>query len=286
MSVSLMYLLIAVVLVLFIVMLICMAKGRKYTRLAKASDNSLGELLVIGFGACELLGLKFKSEKVKKKIASYQVLYGEKYGEYYYRINLASQITIAFLVLILGLVLATVMRSVVIALLAVLAAGGMVYYYETLLTDKTTERRDSINADFSGMLSTLALLVNAGMILIEAWQRTSEMKDGTLYEEMRNTMNDINNGMSDSDAFVKFAKRCESDQVTKFISTLVQNMSKGNAELTLLLQEFSREAWTEKKEIARQKGEAASSKLLIPIALMFLGLLIMICLPLFTNMAI
>ena len=286
MSIPMMYGLILVVAVLFVLMLVCMGKGGKYTQMAKASDNSLGELLVIGFGACELIHFNFESEKVKKKIASFKVLYGEKFGEYYYRMNLASQITIAILVLILGLVLAVVMRSGVVALLAVFAAGGMAYYYETLLTDQTTARRDSIDADFSGMLSTLALLVNAGMILVEAWERTAQMKDGTLYEEMRNTVDDIHNGMSDSEAFQKFAKRCESEQVTKFISTLVQNLSKGNAELTELLQEFSKEAWTEKKEAARQKGEAASSKLLIPIAMMFLGLLIMICLPLFSNMAI
>lgn len=285
MSLSLMIVLILAAIVMFLLILLCMAKGKEFSQIAKNSGTGLGELLVIGFGACELLRINFKSEKSKRKIKQFQILYGEKYGEYYYRVNLASKFTVFLLVLTIGLLLAVVMKTAIIVVLALAAALGLAYYFETLLTDQTKSRIQSIDGDFSEMLSTLALLVNAGMILREAWEKTSVMKNGTLYEEMRIAVQNMNNGMGEAEAYVEFAHRCDSTQVTKFISTLIQNVSKGNAELTILLQEFAREAWVEKKEMARQKGEAASSKLLIPIGLMFIGLLVMICLPIFSNMA-
>lgn len=284
MNLPLMIVLIFAAMLMFLLILLCMAKGKNYAQIAKDSGTGLGELLVIGFGACELLKINFKSEKRKRKIKQFQILYGEKYGEYYYRVNLASKITVFLLVLTVGVLLAVVMKNVIMVAVAFVAALALAYYFETLLTDQTKARIQSIDSDFSEMLSTLALLVNAGMILREAWEKTSEMKTGTLYDEMKIAVQNMNNGMGEAEAYVEFAHRCDSTQVTKFISTLIQNISKGNAELTILLQEFAREAWTEKKEAARQKGEAASSKLLIPIGLMFIGLLVMICLPIFSNM--
>ena len=54
--------------------------------------------------------------------------------------------------------------------------------------------------------------------------------------------------------------------------------------MTLFLQDYSREAWNVKKQRALQKGQAASSKLMIPIAMIFVGILLMIIVPLFANM--
>ena len=284
MSASVMFLLIFASVLILLVILLCMAKGKEYNDIAAGSKTALGELLVIGFGACELLHINFKSERRRRKIQKFQILYGEKYGEYYYRVNLASQYTIFLLVLAVGLLLAVLTKTAIMVIIAIAAAIALAYYFETLLTDQTKARLQSIDADFSEMLSTLALLVNAGMILREAWEKTSSMKDGTLYDEMRIAVQNMANGMGEAEAYVEFAHRCDSTQVTKFISTLIQNTAKGNAELTLLLQEFAREAWNEKKEHARQQGEAASGKLLIPIGLMFIGLLVMICLPIFSNM--
>ena len=284
MSASVMFLLIFAAVLILLVILLCMAKGKEYNDIAAGSKTALGDLLVIGFGACELLHINFKSERRRRKIQKFQILYGEKYGEYYYRVNLASQYTIFLLVLAVGLLLAVLTKTAIMVIIAIAAAIALAYYFETLLTDQTKARLQSIDADFSEMLSTLALLVNAGMILREAWEKTSSMKDGTLYDEMRIAVQNMANGMGEAEAYVEFAHRCDSTQVTKFISTLIQNTAKGNAELTLLLQEFAREAWNEKKEHARQQGEAASGKLLIPIGLMFIGLLVMICLPIFSNM--
>lgn len=63
-------------------------------------------------------------------------------------------------------------------------------------------------------------------------------------------------------------------------------MTKGNSELTAMLQEQSKEVWQLKKQLVRREGEKAASKLLIPICVMFVGILIMIIVPIFTNLGV
>jgi tight adherence protein C len=46
---------------------------------------------------------------------------------------------------------------------------------------------------------------------------------------------------------------------------------------------MSDESWNEQKHAVRRKGEMASTKMLFPIMLIFLGILIMIMLPITTN---
>lgn len=42
--------------------------------------------------------------------------------------------------------------------------------------------------------------------------------------------------------------------------------------------------WEEKKHLVKRKGEAANSKLLLPIGMIFIGILVMIMVPAFVNM--
>ena len=230
--------------------------------------------------------LDYGSTFSKKKIKNCQVVYGEKYAEFYFRINMAKQITSVFLTLIIGFTLAVLMETYVVLLLAAGAAFGIAYYFETTITDIIKKREDSIIATFPDVLSKLALLVNAGMIVKEAWEKVANTGEGTIYEEMRNAVSEMNNGVSEFDAIMNFANRCNVDKITKFASTMVQNLSKGNKELAEFLRQFSNEAWVEKKQYARQKGEEAASKLLIPITLMFVGILLMVVVPIFMGISV
>ena len=61
-------------------------------------------------------------------------------------------------------------------------------------------------------------------------------------------------------------------------------MVKGNDELVIMLQNQSSEVWNAKKQDVRRQGEKASSKLLIPMLFMFVGILIMVIVPIFSNL--
>lgn len=50
------------------------------------------------------------------------------------------------------------------------------------------------------------------------------------------------------------------------------------------LQQQSAEVWEQKKQIVKRKGEKAANSLMIPVFLMFGGILIMVIVPIFANL--
>ena len=120
----------------------------------------------------------------------------------------------------------------------------------------------------------------------EAWAEVAYTGDSALYQEMQRAVDEMNNGVSDVDALFNFGTRCIIPEIKKFTSTIVQGLVKGNSELVYMLQEQSKEVWSAKKQDVKRQGAKASSKLLIPILIMFIGILIMIVVPIFTNMGV
>jgi len=159
----------------------------------------------------------------------------------------------------------------------------VVRYLEKDINDKLEERREELMLDLPQVLSKMALLINSGMVMREAWVKVSQTGERALYQEMRTTSSEMANGASDLEAFRNFADRCSVKSIRKVTSTLVQNMQKGNKELSYFLEEMSREMWEEKKNLVRQKGETAGTKLLIPVGMIFVGILILIIVPIFIN---
>jgi tight adherence protein C len=72
-------------------------------------------------------------------------------------------------------------------------------------------------------------------------------------------------------------------EIRKFASTLIQGLVKGNSELGYMLKVQSREVWSERCHNVRRQGEKAAGKLLIPITIMFIGILIMVIVPIFSS---
>ena len=70
----------------------------------------------------------------------------------------------------------------------------------------------------------------------------------------------------------------------KFTSSIIQGMEKGNKELAEMLSDMSKELWHTKKQRVIQLAELAGNKVLIPIMMMFVGILIMVMVPIVTNM--
>ena len=104
--------------------------------------------------------------------------------------------------------------------------------------------------------------------------------------EMKTTVLDMQNGVSEIDAYIAFGNRCGVPFVKKFISMLVQNLSKGNKELVEFLKTESATCWEEKKHLVRRQGEAAANKLMIPLGMILIGIFVMILVPIVSNMGI
>jgi tight adherence protein C len=151
------------------------------------------------------------------------------------------------------------------------------------LNDLVKKRRKSIIKQFPNVVSKLALLVTSGMIMDRAWKETAYSQETELYKEMRKTSKELDNLVSPESAYSNFINRCSTKESAKLASAIMQNLSKGNAEIGRLLKDMAREAWQERRHMAKRDAEKANSKLMIPTMLLFLAILVMLMVPIAIN---
>jgi len=159
----------------------------------------------------------------------------------------------------------------------------LVYAMYDEVSDQANKRRDAIERQFPNVVSKLALLVTSGMIMDKAWKQTAYSENTQLYKEMQKTSEELDNLVSPEAAYGAFIGRCNTKETTKLASAIMQNLSKGNAEIGSLLKGLAKEAWLERRHIAKRDAEKANSKLMIPTMLLFLIILIMLMVPVAMN---
>ena len=159
----------------------------------------------------------------------------------------------------------------------------LVYAIYDELSDLVRKRRNAIIKQFPNVVSKLALLVTSGMIMDRAWKETAFSQDSELYQEMRKTSKELDNLVSPESAYSNFINRCNTKESAKLASAIMQNLSKGNAEIGALLKDMAREAWQERRHTAKRDAEKANSKLMIPTMLLFLAILVMLMVPVAMN---
>ncbi len=247
-------------------------------------EYPLKEVYFVGYAVTEIINYQYKSKNDRKLRRDIEVLYGAKYADYYLRVIYSQKITFAVTIFVLSFALYGLADGIVGLFAGFFFAGIAYYYFGTTTQNRILKRSEEMLSDFSEVISKLALLTNAGMILREAWEEIAYTGDSALYLEMQKAVDEMNNGVAEIDAVFNFGKRCIIPEIKKFASTIVQGIVKGNSELSIMLMEQSKEVWAAKKQNVRRQGEKAASKLLIPICIMFVGILIMILVPIFANL--
>ena len=276
----------SVALVAWLIFFFIGLKHNPFFEVLDEKDYPLKEIYGLGYAVLELIKYGYKTKGDRKLRQQLEILYEEKYGDYYLRVIHAQQITWAFTMFVLSFALYGLTSEIIALLLGFMFSGLAYYYFGTVTKKKILKRSDEMIHDFSEVVSKLALLTNAGLILKEAWEVIAFEGEGVIYSEMQRAVEEMKNGVSDVDAIYSFGTRCMLPEIKKFTSTILQGITKGNRELSMMLQEQSKEVWQMKKQLVRREGEKAASKLLIPICIMFVGVLIMILVPIFTNLGV
>lgn len=283
------YIMFALGLLMIVVWLFFFLTGLKDAKLFDAleeKDYPLKEIYFVGYSVLNTIKYQYKSKNDRKLRKEISVLYGDKYADYYLRVIYAQKITMAFTLAALAFSLYGLGDSIAAVLIVLMFSATAYYYFGTLTSKKILERSEELLRDFSNVVSKLALLTNAGMIIREAWEDVAYNGESVLYVEMQKSVEEMRNGMSEIDALYRFGNRCIIPEIKKFTSTIIQGIEKGNSELTAMLQNQSSEVWDAKKQYVRRQGEKAASKLLFPMLMMFLGILVMVIIPIFTNMGV
>jgi len=262
----------------------CGTKYQTYIDSLDGNDYFMKSMYGVGYRMIDLFQINIDTPYFRKKMGKLGEMYGKKSARLLVVSDLAAQITYLITLIPFGIFLAVMMDEPGILLIAAVFAVFLAAYMEYDKGSKVDKRREEILRDFPHLLSQLALLINAGMPLREALETASKKEGGIFYEQLRILSDDMKNGIPEYEAFGEFADRCGVDEVRKLSGLIIQNVRKGSAELASSLLELSGEVWRNRTSQVREQGEKASSKLLIPILIIFGGILMMVVAPMFKGM--
>ncbi|WP_194190075.1 type II secretion system F family protein [Clostridium chrysemydis] len=270
--------------------LILISKKIDYSDTLKSIDKKeypLADIMPIGLFLYDKIGegeIRRVNEDAYQKML---IIYGNETSAMY-RIYVANKFvySVLFLVLINFIQAANGEFSLIFTFISIGAAVGSFFLADTTITNKVQERAKDIKYEFPEFLSKLVLLVGAGLTLENAWGKIVDKStsNSPLYKEMRRTYMDIKNGVPRETSLTNLSRRCRINQITKFASVIIQNVNKGSGDMILMLNNLSDECWNERKLLAKEKGEVASTKLLFPMMIILVAIFIIVLIPAFMQM--
>lgn len=173
------------------------------------------------------------------------------------------------------------------------AVAVLILYRRKMKKKREQELRiKELKYDYSELIAKLTLLLGAGMTIRKAWEKMVEdyMKKKQagggvkiVYEEMYITDCNIKSGISEYEAYEEFGYRCNTREYLKLASLLQTNLKRGTNRLRELLCQESYDAFEQRKNIARQKGEEATTRLLIPMIMLLMVVMVIVMVPAVMN---
>ncbi len=267
--------------VLALLFMIQLKKGKEFESIVENLDGNvypLNSLYSVGFvwSSTKLFQLKGKTASELKTQAS--MLYEPQYAEYYANVAWAQMLTLVHLFATVTLMMAGIMydSAAFMMISGIFMCVLIATYSLQNMKNTLSKRTEECEAQLPEVVSTMAVLVNSGMVLREAWNMVAENGTGAFYDLMKKAAENMRSGYSDADAIFLFGKASNSTEIKKFTSALLQSMEKGGAELSVFLARQSSELWSTKRQHMLQNGEKAATKLLMPIVLIFVGIIIIV----------
>ncbi|NLW45458.1 MAG: type II secretion system F family protein [Syntrophomonadaceae bacterium] len=146
------------------------------------------------------------------------------------------------------------------------AALGIVGYLvpDVMLNAWKNERQNKILKDLPDILDMLSVSVEAGLGFDAALQRVVEKIKGPLSEEFRQALNEIKLGKPRREALKDLAARVEVDDVSTFISSLIQADQLG-VSIANVLRVQADQVREKRRQRAEEKAQKAPIKILIPL---------------------
>lgn len=263
---------------------------KKLARLEKGRIG-LGEIIpVAGYRLMQLMNWDGRNDTVKR-LHNQCIQFKEKREAMNYTYYILGALigysvlggVCCFAVFGLALAMGLGVKAVILsaAVLVLLVMAGYVPYDNVNVTVR--KRKEEIENQFPQVVSKLTLLTVAGMEVNQAWKLTGGSGVGVLYQEMERVLVELDNNVPPVEAYGRFITRCNNPYTTKLATAIIQNASKGNSEIVSLFRRLNNESWLEHKHSARRRGEQISSKLLVPTLLMFVGIIILVIVPVMTG---
>ncbi|QTU83074.1 type II secretion system F family protein [Carnobacteriaceae bacterium zg-C25] len=170
-----------------------------------------------------------------------------------------------------------------ISVLCGVLLGLLIYNERYRIRLKYEKQQLAMVQDLPQVLFQFVLLVSAGHTIMDAFEKVAFSKSGVLYDEMKKCLSAIQYGTPLIQALADFSSRCDDTDIKRMINLLMQTQQKGSAEMSRLFFEMSQINWTKEKTRVIKRAQNAATQLLLPSGLIFLGIIILMMLPLFIN---
>lgn len=151
------------------------------------------------------------------------------------------------------------------------------------LATLTRKRRMEIQLALPDMIDLITISVEAGLGLYAAIQRVSMRFDNPLAEEFLRSLQEVRLGRTSTEAMRDLMKRADVDDLTMFISSLIQAETLG-VPIANVLRAQSDRLRDKRRQRAREQAQKAPLKMLFPLAIfIFPALFVVILGPAFLK---
>lgn len=222
------------------------------------------------------------NEKIKRKIV---FIYGEKSEKKIKeRKNMVIVMPVAAAVTV-GALLFCGMKPISSLIIGLVVAFSIFGANEYSIIDKARKKTRRIRFDLSEITERLAILMEAGVPLWNAFVILSENADenNPLEAELKRTvsgfLSDTGYYYEPEKQFETLAERCDDAAVSTFVSLIIQNSRKGSGELVPMLRLQAVNQRTERRAIAKQMADEASTLMLLPSVMVLAAVLVLIAAP-------
>lgn len=171
-----------------------------------------------------------------------------------------------------------------LAAMAIAAALAVIVITAREEQKARAKRYEELMMDYPGLLMKFTLLVQAGMTVRNAFRKMAadykrKKEKRIAYEEIVTACYEMESGISEMEAYRRFGERCGHVKYKTFATLLIHNLQKGSRHMGEMLEKESVEAWDDRKRKAKVLGEAATTKLLVPMMLMLGVVMAIVMLP-------
>ena len=177
-----------------------------------------------------------------------------------------------------------------LALLTILSALLLVIAERRKGEDLEAQRQQRLLRVYPELVGKMQMLMGAGLGMRSVFRRIAadylkqkREEQEPAYEELVRVVREMENGLGELQAYERFGSRCGNRSYRGLALLLVQNRKKGGQGMIRLLEQEAVSAMEDRKRRAREAGEKASVKLLLPMGLMLVVVLILVMVPAFLS---
>lgn len=172
-------------------------------------------------------------------------------------------------------------NAVLIMVFAIFVCVIFICWKQNRLKERMRNRDNMLNKQYSVLVNKLSLLLETGMTLKHSLKQITveAQKQDLLIQELEYTLREIDAGADEATAYEQLGARLALPNYIRVMNHISQNLRLGTRDLRNLMEDEVRLSVETRLELARKKGEEASTKLVFPMIILLAVIMVIIIVP-------